>query len=115
MSYTNANAFGFEEAERSPLVLVDIRTLRSIIGDVVEKAVQSVGLVQNSTKKDEERLEDGLLGMEETLKLLKVSKVTIHNWKKKGIIKSHKMGRKLYFKRAELMDAIKRQKYSLAV
>lgn len=40
MSYTNANAFGFEEAERSPLVLVDIRTLRSIIGDVVDKAIQ---------------------------------------------------------------------------
>ncbi|MET4080254.1 excisionase family DNA binding protein [Pedobacter sp. UYP30] len=54
-----------------------------------------------------------LLDMEETMEILKVSKVTIHNWKKKGFIKSYKVGRKLYFKKAELVEAIQRQKYSI--
>ncbi|RZK18619.1 MAG: DNA-binding protein [Flavobacterium sp.] len=53
------------------------------------------------------------MDMDEVISFLKVSKVTIHNWKKKGIINSHKIGRKLYFKHAELMNAIKRQKYSV--
>lgn len=116
MSYTNTSSLGFEEAERSPLVLVDIRMLKSILSDIVRQAIQTVSPTgKGKTEEIQISPEDTLMDMEETLKFLKVSKVTIHNWKKGGIIKSHKMGRKLYFKKVELLDALKRQKYSLIV
>lgn len=114
MSYANTKSAGFEEIERSPLVLIDIKTLKHILSDIVENAIQTLNDQGNILMKGESvNQETGLMNMEEVIQFLKVSKVTIHNWKKKGIITSHKMGRKLYFKRSELLDAIKKQKYSL--
>ncbi len=49
---------------------------------------------------------DELLSIEETGALLRVSKVTIHKWKKKKLIISHRIGRKIYFKKQELLDAM---------
>lgn len=114
MSYTNTKSVGFEENERSTLVLIDVKTLKNILSDIVENAMLSLNNQDNILMNGENvNQETGLMNMEEVIKFLKVSKVTIHNWKKKGIITSHKMGRKLYFKRSELLDAIKKQKYSL--
>lgn len=116
MSYTNTKIFPLEEAERNPLVLVDMATLKSMLNSVVGNALQNLNFKGANLMNGESLNENpDLMDMEEAIKFLKVSKVTIHNWKKKGIIKSHKMGRKLYFKRSELLDAIKRQKYSLNV
>jgi excisionase family DNA binding protein len=95
------------------LVVLDYPTLENLMNHTFEKMLQGMNDVMN-LKPIKESL-DGidLIDMEETLSILKVSKMTIHNWKKKGIIKSHKMGRKLYFKKSELMEAVKRQKYSI--
>jgi excisionase family DNA binding protein len=114
MSYTNTKSVGFDQNERSPLVLIDVKTLKSILGDVVENALQASKAYDiNLMKGESVNAEAGLMDMQEVIRFLKVSKVTIHNWKKSGIITSHKMGRKLYFKRSELMNAIKRQRYSI--
>lgn len=116
MSYTNTKALRFEEAERNPLVLIDMATLKSMLNSVIGNALQNLNFKDANLKNGESLNENpDLMDMEEAIKFLKVSKVTIHNWKKKGIIKSHKMGRKLYFKRSELLEAIKRQKYSLTL
>ena len=114
MSNTNKQSFGFEDNQASPLVLIDIKTLKTILGDIVSNAINALRPEANNLMKGEDvNTESGLMDMAEVIKLLKVSKVTVHNWKKKGIITSHKMGRKLYFKRSELIGAIKRQKYSI--
>lgn len=114
MSYTNTKTFPVEVAERNPLVLIDMATLKSMLNSVIGNALLNLNFKGANLKNGESLNENpDLMDMEEAIKFLKVSKVTIHNWKKKGIIKSHKMGRKLYFKRSELLDAIKRQKYSL--
>lgn len=114
MSYTNTKTLCFEEAERNPLVLIDMATLKSMLNSVIGNAFENLHLKGANLRNGENLNENpDLMDMEEAIKFLKVSKVTIHNWKKKGIIKSHKMGRKLYFKRPELLEAIKRQKYSL--
>ena len=51
-----------------------------------------------------------LMTIEETCEFLHVSKVTIHKWKKKKLIFSHRIGRKIYFKKQELMTAITQKK-----
>ena len=47
-----------------------------------------------------------LMSLEETCKFLRVSKVTIHKWKKKKLIFSHRIGRRVYFKKDELLEAM---------
>lgn len=114
MSYTNAKTLQLQEVERNPLVLIDMATLKSMLKSVIGNALQNTDFKSADLKNGESiNNHQDLMDMEEAIKFLKVTKVTIHNWKKKGIIKSHKMGRKLYFKRPELLEAIKRQKYSL--
>ena len=57
--------------------------------------------LKNSMKEEEQ-----LLKIEEACELLKVSKVTIHKWKKQNKIRSYRIGRKIYFKKSELMNSI---------
>ena len=51
--------------------------------------------------------EDELLNVEETCKLLRISKVTLHKWKKRKLIQAYRIGRKIFFKKKELFDALK--------
>ena len=48
---------------------------------------------------------DELLNVEETCALLHISKVTLHKWKKKKIIRCYRIGRKIFFKKHELINA----------
>ena len=95
------------------LVVVDYPTLENLLKHTLEKLVNGMHDVMNLKPIKESFKTVDLLDMEETVEILKVSKVTIHNWKKKGFIKSYKVGRKLYFKKAELVEALTRQKYSI--
>ena len=47
-----------------------------------------------------------LLSIEEACKLLLVSKVTIHKWKKRKLIRSYRIGRRIYFKKGEIIQAL---------
>jgi excisionase family DNA binding protein len=58
-----------------------------------------------SIKKQEP--EEALSTIEEVCALLQVSKVTIHKWKKAKRIKSYRIGRRIYFKKSELLAALR--------
>jgi len=47
--------------------------------------------------------DDRLLKIGEIVEYLGVSKVTIYNWKKQGKIPFHRMGRRIYFKKSEIL------------
>lgn len=42
----------------------------------------------------------------EVSKMLKINLSTLHNWTKKGILKSYGIGRRTYYKRVEVENAI---------
>ncbi|RCW93636.1 helix-turn-helix domain-containing protein [Winogradskyella arenosi] len=46
--------------------------------------------------------EDELLTIEEALKILKCSNQTLWNWRKAGIIPSHRIGNRIYIKRSDI-------------
>ena len=50
---------------------------------------------------------DELLNVEEACKFLRVSKVTIHKWKKRKLIVSYRIGRRIYFKKHELINSLR--------
>ena len=58
---------------------------------------------------------DDLLNIEDIQKIFNVSKVTVHKWKKKGLIPFYKMNRKVYFKKSEVIDSMSHKKRKLEV
>jgi len=50
---------------------------------------------------------DDLLSIDEAANFLKVSKATIHNWRKQGIISCLRKGGRVYFSRRILMNSLK--------
>jgi len=47
---------------------------------------------------------DELLSTRQAARLLDVSKVTLSNWRARGLIRSSKIGRHILFKRSELLE-----------
>lgn len=62
-----------------------------------------------------EPIPEDLLSIEDIQKVFKVSKVTVHKWKKKGLLPFYKMNRKVYFKKSEVIDAMQHKKRKLEV
>lgn len=54
---------------------------------------------------DQQRYEP-LIRTEEAMKLLGVSRVTLLNWRKRGLIPSHKLNSRVYYKKSELLAAV---------
>ena len=48
-----------------------------------------------------------LLTIEEAAQFLKITKATIHNWRKEGRINASKLGGRVYFSKAQLLLHIK--------
>lgn len=49
-----------------------------------------------------------LLKIDEVSEILKVSKVTIHKWKKSGRIPFHRISNRIFFKKSEILDSLKK-------
>ena len=47
-----------------------------------------------------------LLTVREAATLLNVTVQTVHDWKKRGMLKYHKLGSRTYFKRADVLAAL---------
>jgi excisionase family DNA binding protein len=62
-----------------------------------------------------EPIPEDLLSIEDIQKVFKVSKVTVHKWKKKGLLPFYKMNRKVYFKKSEVIEAMQHKKRKLEV
>jgi excisionase family DNA binding protein len=61
-----------------------------------------------------EEEQDELIKIREVCRILKISRVTVYVWIKSGVLKSHYMASRLYFKRSEVLQAFvnrRRRKY----
>lgn len=47
--------------------------------------------------------------VEETAKILKVTRCAVYRWRKQGLIHANRIGRKLLFEKAEIERAVKRE------
>jgi hypothetical protein len=82
--------------------------------DLIKKCVSEA--VSSSNKETSRELpSDDLLNIEDIQKIFNVSKVTVHKWKKKGLIPFYKMNRKVYFKKSEVINSMSHKKRKLEV
>ena len=77
--------------------------LKDLISEAVIKALE-----KNKPQKPID--EDQLLKIDDIANLLSVSKATIHNWKKSGLIPFHRISNKIYFKKSEVYESLKKAK-----
>jgi len=69
--------------------------------DLITECVSQVLTEQSRTPEKKE--EETLLTVAELSKYLGVSKVTIHIWKWEGKLPFYRMGRRVYFKKSEIL------------
>jgi hypothetical protein len=84
--------------------------LKALIKEAVFEA-----LIFQKNQKDQEPFTEDLLNINDIQLLFNVSNVTIHKWKKKGLIPFYKMNRKVYFKKSEVINAMTHKKRKLEV
>ena len=71
--------------------------IRKIFREEFEKANQ---------ENEKEKSGTNIMTRGEVLKLLKISETTLFLWKRAGKIKAHTIGRRVFFKQQDVMDAL---------
>ncbi len=79
--------------------------LKEIVAESVKNALIEY---QKHNKKEED---DRLMSITDVTRLLGVSKVTITKWKRDGLIPSHRLSRRVYFKKKEVMEALQEARF----
>lgn len=82
--------------------------LNQKIRPIVIEAVNEAFSKQQS--KETVQPEEELLSPTETMQYLKVSRSTLFSWKKTKLIKGYRIGRKVYYKKSELLSLFKGRK-----
>lgn len=83
---------------------ISIEDLSNIINVAVEKAI--LKLKEPADQPTEESTND-FISLEAVAKLLRVSKVTLHAYKKAGLIPFHRLGRRVLFRKSEVLNCLK--------
>ncbi|PCH98632.1 MAG: DNA-binding protein [Bacteroidetes bacterium] len=72
-------------------------------------------LIQESVRAELSRIEENkpsklssgeLITIDDVVKLFRISKVTLHDWKKKGILPYYRISRRVYFKLSEINEVL---------
>jgi hypothetical protein len=96
--------------EKAVFISLDVDDLLGMIRGCIKDA-----LTLKTQEKVPEPIPEDLLSIEDIQNVFKVSKVTVHKWKKKGLLPFYKMNRKVYFKKSEVIDAMQHKKRKLEV
>lgn len=71
-----------------------------LIKRIAEEVASKLGSPNSS------EVPESLLSRKQAAEFLDISLVTLHTWVKNGILRSHKVANKVYFKRSELLEDI---------
>ena len=79
--------------------------LKKIVFDTLNEVLEKNVLVK---KESDEPEPEKLLSIRETKDLLKISLPTLHQWKKTGKIPFYRISNRVYFKRSEILESLKK-------
>lgn len=79
---------------------LSVEDLSTMIRQSVASELQKVSNFISTTPKDDS---DKILTREEVCKLLKVSTTTLFNWNNDKILENHKVGRRVYYKKSDVL------------
>lgn len=64
-------------------------------------------LIPDLTHQKEEEIEPGFITRSQAIKFLNISPPTLYRYQKTGLLPYHKIGRKIYFNKSDLVNATK--------
>ena len=85
------------------LTTIGLEQFQEIIRKIVRKEIVN-------TSPHPSPAEEKLISIKEVAKIFNVSKVTLHKWKKKGLIPFYRVSSRIYFKKSELIEALQSNK-----
>lgn len=85
------------------IIILTPKQIQSYFDDLIQK-MESV--LQDSSKTQAASKE--WLTSKEVCDLLKISYTTLHDWSNKGLLKKHKMGKRMRFRHDEVLESLLR-------
>lgn len=82
--------------------------LKKLIKECFEETLEE--LHKRKLHNDNRKMTTDLIRLSEVARMLKVSKVTIHTWKRKGLIPFYRISNKIYFKKDEVIASLNKAK-----
>ncbi len=86
-------------ADPTVFTAIPLSELLQLFDELLDKKINFIRMLQVQP-------DETLMTIEEAGELLRVIKVTIHKWKKQKRVKAYRIGRRIYFKKQELLNAI---------
>ncbi len=100
-------------SDQKPLYTLTIEEFITLTKKLIEDVINGNNLGNDPSKKEAAPNEE-VFSILELSKFLRCSKVSIHNYKKKGM-PFYKIGRKLLFKKAEILNFMKTLKHKRVI
>ena len=94
------------EIKNLNLVTVPLETLSDTIRDIVATELQKVILLRTYSNNNE-NIEE-ILTREQVCTLLKVSNTTLFNWDNNKILENHKIGRRVYYRKSDVLALLQK-------
>ncbi|MBL7873916.1 MAG: helix-turn-helix domain-containing protein [Cyclobacteriaceae bacterium] len=86
----------------------EIVVLNMSKAELVELINETINSLISKQSVSNDGKEDELIKIEEVCLMLKVSKVTIHKWKKSGMLPFHRISNRVFFKRLEILEVLRK-------
>lgn len=90
-----------ENKKENMLVQLNVGDLEQLIKDAVKEEITKIIQLKPEKEKTAE-----LLTREEVSKMLKVSYTTLFNWNNEGILKTKKLGKRVFYLRSEVINQL---------
>ena len=86
-------------SDETPIVMLTVGQLREVMKSFIDEAIKSVVSV-------EENDIDSFLTTEEVCEYLRISRPTIHRWKREGVIPHIRIGKNIRYRESDLRDVL---------
>lgn len=93
------------------IILVSGSELKEIVRQAVQEGIDQ--FKSNPLNEINQKPDDEYIIIDEVCKILKISKPSVFNYRKRGIITFYRIGRRVFYKKSEILSSLKKvtQKY----
>ncbi|GAA4932855.1 hypothetical protein GCM10023314_01560 [Algibacter agarivorans] len=75
--------------------------------ELIGQLCSKISEIIESSKQTDKQEPEALLTRQETAEMLKISLPTLNNWTKAGVLTSRYLGRRVYYKKSEIITNLK--------
>jgi excisionase family DNA binding protein len=85
-------------ADPTVFTAIPLSELLQLVGEMLDNKLKTLSILKSQEP------EENLMTVEQTCTFLNISKVTLHKWKKQKRLKGYRIGRRIHFKKSELLN-----------